>query len=151
MTEQEAVKVLKRLVLCGICTTGPCEDCERKQAKDAALSALEEIQKYREIGTVEEIRRMQKYASLAKKHGTIGQAIDSCAEYEEIGTVEECRETMERQRSKKVVAGADFIIGYDDDGEPIWETDYTCPECGCGVAGEYVCCPYCRQALDWSK
>lgn len=82
MTEQEAIKVLKRLVLCGICTTGPCEDCERKQAKDVALQALEEIRKYREIGTVEEIRRMQKYATLAKKHGTIGQAIDSCAEYE---------------------------------------------------------------------
>ena len=43
MMENEAVKVLKRLVLFGICTIGPCEDCERKQAKEEALSALEEI------------------------------------------------------------------------------------------------------------
>lgn len=68
MTENEAIEVLRRLVLCGLCTTGPCEDCERKQAKDAALSALEEIQQYRAIGTVEECRAaMEKQR--AKKPG----------------------------------------------------------------------------------
>lgn len=49
MTEQEAIEVLKHLNFCGICTTGPCEECERKQAKEAALIALEEIQQYRNI------------------------------------------------------------------------------------------------------
>ena len=56
MTEKEAVSVIKKMNFCGLCTTGPCVDCERKQAKDAALSALEEIQQYRAIGTVEECR-----------------------------------------------------------------------------------------------
>lgn len=116
MTEREAIEVLKRLVLCGTCTTGPCEDCERKQAKDMALSALEEIQKYRAIGTVEE-----------------------------------CREAMERQRNKKVVESDDDLIGYDDDGNPVWETEYACTECGREIVGEYVFCPYCGQALDWKK
>lgn len=53
MTENKAISVIKYLNFCGICTTGPCVDCERKQAKDEALSALEEIQRYREIGIVD--------------------------------------------------------------------------------------------------
>lgn len=66
MTEQEAIKILKRLVLCGTCTTGPCEECERKLAKDAALSALEEIQKYRTIGTVEELQKIKEKITPSK-------------------------------------------------------------------------------------
>ena len=60
MTEKEAIKVIKKLVFCGMCTTGPCGDCERKLAKDMALSALEEIQQYRAIGTVEECREARE-------------------------------------------------------------------------------------------
>ncbi len=71
MTELEAIKVINKLVFCGLCTTGPCGECERKQAKDAAVVALVEIQQYRAIGTVEEIKRMQKYFALAKAHSTL--------------------------------------------------------------------------------
>ncbi len=46
MTEHEAIKAIKKLNFCGLCTTGPCGDCERKQVKDAAISALGEIQQY---------------------------------------------------------------------------------------------------------
>lgn len=56
MVESEAIRVIKILNFCGLCTTGPCGGCERKQAKEEALSALEEIQQYRSIGTVEECR-----------------------------------------------------------------------------------------------
>lgn len=27
--------------------------------------------------------------------------------------------------------------------------DYRCPECGNGVAEEYLNCPYCGSELDW--
>ncbi|MCI8801077.1 MAG: hypothetical protein HFH88_14890 [Lachnospiraceae bacterium] len=60
MTEQEAAKIIKRLNFCGLCTTGPCGGCERKQAKDTVLSTLEEIQKYRAIGTVEECQNARE-------------------------------------------------------------------------------------------
>lgn len=53
MTEYEAIEVLKKLNFCGICTTGPCGECERKLAKEAALIAMEEIQQYRNIATCE--------------------------------------------------------------------------------------------------
>lgn len=47
MTEQEAISVLKMIE-----THGPLPTI----AKDEAIKALEEIQQYREIGTVEECR-----------------------------------------------------------------------------------------------
>lgn len=90
------------------------QDC--KQAVDVAVKTLEEIQQYREIGTVEE-----------------------------------CREGAEKQKPKKPIVGADFMVGRDDNGEPIWDSDYACPECGLGIADEYICCPYCGQVIDWGE
>ena len=78
------------------------------------------------------------------------KALEEIQQYREIGTVEECREAREKQVSVKPKAGAEYMIGRDDDGNPIWDTDYACAECGMGIAGEYVCCPYCGQQIDWS-
>ena len=47
MTEQEAISVLKMIETHGSLSTN---------AKDEAIKALEEVQQYREIGTVEECR-----------------------------------------------------------------------------------------------
>lgn len=54
------------------------------------IKALEELQRYRAIGTLEELKAAMKYVYLAKKHGTVGQVIENCVKYEEIGTPEEC-------------------------------------------------------------
>ncbi|WP_416390645.1 zinc-ribbon domain-containing protein [[Clostridium] symbiosum] len=29
------------------------------------------------------------------------------------------------------------------------EPDYRCPECGFGVADDYMFCPHCGVELDW--
>ena len=108
-------------------------------------------EKYRAIGTVEEVKRMQRYSALAKKHSTIGQVIDSCAEYEAIGTVEECREARERQIPKK----PNITTGQND-------TDKLacCPTCDSNVdwtyegfwrKGKQKYCHECGQAIDWSE
>lgn len=68
MTENEAISVLKYLNFCGLCTTGPCGDCERKLAKEAALSALEEIQQYRAIGTPDKLRAAMAKQTPADPH-----------------------------------------------------------------------------------
>ena len=72
-------------------------------------------------------------------------------EYKKLGALEEVRDAVERQQAKKPVVGADVMVGRDDDGNPIWETDYVCAECGMGIAPEYVCCPYCETVIDWSE
>lgn len=77
--------------------------------------------------------------------------LEELQQYRQIGTAEECRAAKEKQQPKKPTAGADFMVGRDDDGNPIWETDYVCSECGMGVAGEYICCPYCGQAIKWES
>ena len=138
---------------------------DRLDCIDYAISALKEIQQYREIGTVEQIenqkenlnvayqiisdyeqygtiedfKKAQRYMRLVKAHGTIGQVIDSCAEYEEIGTVEECREAVEKQKPKKPHRNYKKFSG-------LW--------CKCGwYLGQKQCldikyCPNCGQAID---
>lgn len=73
------------------CTELPYGNEITGETAEIAHKALEELQEYRKIGTVEELKTAQKYIDLAKKHGTIGKVIDICTEYEAIGTVEELK------------------------------------------------------------
>lgn len=111
-----------------------------QESIDMAIKALEEVQQYRAIGTVEELETASKYLRLVKKHGTVGKTIEECAEYEEIGTPEECREAMEKQKRKLVKNpyGTSYI----------WKAGY-CPVCGCGVTARWDYCQCCGQKLDW--
>lgn len=145
------------------------------EALEIAKQALKEIQRYREIGTVEQVKNQkenlnvayqiindyeqygtiedfkmaQRYMRLVKSHGTIGQVINSCAEYEEIGTVEECREAVEKQKAKKPIC-----VNYKDyvdkiDNAEFLEDSYWCPNCKTNLrSGKY--CNRCGQKLDWN-
>lgn len=115
------------------------------EALEIAKKALDEIQQYREIGTLEELARAKKYINLSKKHGTIGEMIDECAGYESIGTVEECREAREKQIPKRPDYEGD---GYAD-GEIVYDT-WICPNCGIKYEvdyDDYDYCPKCGQAI----
>lgn len=68
---------------------------------DTAISAMEELNQYRELYKPEEIEHFKTLARIIRRHGTIGKALDTCAEYEAIGTLEECREARERQQEKE--------------------------------------------------
>ena len=73
------------------------ENCKKEiQSCEVAVKALEEVQRYREIGTLEELKAAMKYVHLAKRYGTVGQVIENCVKYEEIGTVEECKEAVKK-------------------------------------------------------
>ena len=80
------------------------------KAKQTAINAFEEVQQYRAIGTLEELKEAMKYVWLVKKHGTIGKALEECAEYESIGTPEECRAAMEKQTAipREIIEGKYF-------------------------------------------
>lgn len=99
-------------------------------------------EEYQEIGTVEEIKRMQRYSTLAKKHSTIGQVIDSCAEYEAIGTVEECRKGREKQIANKPIRVDVGHNGSSTDG---------CPVCKREFYEKFNFCPDCGTMLDWNE
>ena len=105
------------------------------EALEIAKQALEEIQRYRGIGTVEEIKTVKKYIELKKRCGTPSNTIDLCAEYAAIGTVEECREAVEKQKPKVgiVTAGKSYPI--------------MCPSCGHKMEFAYHHCIFCGQNL----
>lgn len=64
MTEQEAIEALKIINLSRV---HPFYDWEEMaEVRDMAIEALKEVQRYREIGTIEEIRKM------------INQGINNC-------------------------------------------------------------------------
>lgn len=144
MDEKEAIEEIKKKI-CGerpaqhICNDG-CLKGNDKCALSVAIKALEEIQQYREIGTVEELKQSKKYMSLAKRHGTIGKVIDECVAYEEIGTVDECRAAVEKQSKKEV--GEQFINGYGN-------RKAECLVCHCTVMHPSNYCKFCGQKLDW--
>lgn len=113
---------------------------ENKEAN--IIRVLEENRRYREIGTLEELKVAMKYVYLAKKHGTVGQVIENCVKYEEIGTPEECRAAMEKQNAM----------------EPIRMDKCTCPSCGTyneiwkkrrnTLPSDIVYCWHCGQAVE---
>ena len=122
MKPEEAIEVLSNELIVITDMIGYCKDFEkesdlalayrvkRQEAHNAAISAIKEVQQYREIGTVEQVRNQKHNLEMAYK---------IISDYEAIGTVEECREAVEKQTQKRCA-----IDSYPD------HTHYKCPSCG---------------------
>lgn len=107
-----------------------------------AIKALEEIQQYREIGTIENLKL---WISLFGLDG-----FDELAAYKRIGTVEECRAAVERQKPVRVEyegsKSGDGFCGY---------RMAKCPKCGewrrDRDKDDNIYCSKCGSKLDWSE
>lgn len=155
ITENEAIKELETSIdLAKMCT----QNYERKneiQGYEMAIKALEEVQQYRQIGSVELFAETKKLSDLTKKCGTIGKVFDECAEYVAIGTVEVCCEAVEKQTAKK----PEFVdTRFMNNGKHIsdgcqLQKCYKCPNCNqhiFHVWDDELYCKYCGQHIDWS-
>lgn len=166
MTEQEAIEVIKNNFpkTCKMVNgryQGGFDDTEGDFGKALLLSisALEEIQKYRALGTVEELHKAktqyENIASCAEKISLSGlcnyeetqqnivsslkvTSKNTLEEYIKIGTVEELREVREKQKAKKPLANKYY---------------YFCPNCGTrrSIKQKHRFCHDCGQAIDWSE
>lgn len=90
MTENEALEELK---------TFPtnCLDFKENQALQVAIQALEEIQQYKALGTLEEIRFMKTvYEMSDDMYNSLCSAVREKMAYQAIGTVEEFKMLKER-------------------------------------------------------
>ena len=151
MNYQEAIEILKK--------NKPTSDPRRcgKElctACDVAISAMQELQEWHMLGTLEEIRESMKELSLHQYCGEYH--CDVCAleernaklrEYERILALEEVRGAMEKQKAKKP------IIEYEQTHDCVTEIEWKCPTCEenyieLAPCGEW--CRYCGTKLDWS-
>ena len=135
----------------------------------AIVNALEEVQQYREIGTVEEIKANMEelkrwhtdktnpkiknvFANTSTlichncdhKDDYIENLEAEIDEYRTIGTVEECRAAVEKQTAAKPLGGKD-----------IEGNEYAiCRECSAILSdGEWFAqyCPDCGKKVDWRE
>lgn len=131
------------------------------EALEVAKNALEEIQQYREIGTVEKVKQMSDeldrwhtnkinekiknpfaYTSTSICHNCdhkdeyIEELEAEIEQYKAIGTVAECREAMEKQRAKKSEGRHGYFV--------------RCPICETFMTGipAHRHCTYCGQGLE---
>ena len=105
MTESEAIKELKQNI------EMPFGSNISNEVSKLAIKALEEIQKYQAIGTVEKFLQLSEQfkphvtdkTSCTERHcNKCDQYREENEKYHEIGTVEECQEARERQRAKNI-------------------------------------------------
>lgn len=150
MTEKEAVKILqytKRIR--GLPEQGEKWEANRETiAIDMAVKALKEIEEYRKVGTVEEIKEILQIISEGQDDvdesgistGLLHILLEY-ADYKKIGTIEECREARERQRGKKLILSTPCkFINY-----------YLCPNCKKILNINKPFCCNCGSGIDWSK
>lgn len=129
-----------------------CEMCAERHKQLAEW--LEEFQKYRAIGTVEEIEHyvrlveklnlcdlVRENARLAKDIRFLEVYKKQLGEYKKIGTIEECREATERQRAKKYKKT-----------QPCKSVNYyQCPCCNSLLHMNENFCGDCGQAISWEN
>lgn len=121
MTENEAIEELKENLEL------PFGSNISDEASRMAMKALEEIQQYHKIGSVEAITEVVKFLSPVGDDTIIGD-LDTLYKYKRIGTVEECREARERQRGKKPkVLNKGKVLSQ---GEMFVSNAFKCPNCG---------------------
>ena len=149
MTENEAKQWLKHTRAyqhkCDNCEyidiKGACNE-ECKDFYDMAIKALEEIQEYREIGTVKEILiRETQFKKLSKSCISDWKIL---REYQAIGTIEEFKALKEKSVAKKPTQTTEVF-----DKESYVGLIGKCPNCGGIVSEDMFVCEDCLQVLDW--
>lgn len=129
---------------------------EEKEAYKMAISALEEIRQYREIGTIEQLKNQKENLNLAyqiinnyEQYGTIEgfrEAVEIQKAYEKTGlTPEQIRKLKERDTEKAPVKDTQSKIRYTD--------NFICPNCGRHFAyiGLPKFCNECGQRIQWEE
>lgn len=128
MTEQQAIRIIKE--------EKSWESDDRKiDAFIIAVDAIEEIQKYRAIGTLEELNSLITESE---------EEFNMLIEYIAIGTPNECRAAVEKQQTM------DWDAKYDE---------CVCPKCGTlnttwekranTVKHDKVYCWHCGQSVEF--
>lgn len=86
---------------CSIYGNIGCDHCYN-DAINMAIQALEEIQQYRAIGTVEELKELKYNGAFSGiELANIAASLAELQKYQVIGTVDQCREAVERMKGEE--------------------------------------------------
>lgn len=124
MTENEAIKEIKRWTEILLSAGSQCT-METAEAQDMAIKALEEVQQYRALGTLEELQIMKEhggFTGVELAQIAIGQM--KLKEYQAIGTPEECRAAMTVKKEVQEIVDRQLVAGknnYKETYDCFWE------------------------------
>ena len=150
MTEQEAIEDLIDFAI------GASQEVSNLSLA-IAIKALEEVQKYRAIGTVSELQDLViginaladsqfSAADMAK----LVNDMKSLYEYQQIGTPEECRAAVEKQKAKKPKEYEDKFYACATCGNVLLHKWEKYPTKLMDKKNGLPYCLGCGQELDWS-
>lgn len=137
MTIDKAIKILSGDIIVLNLHNSPAL-YNRNKAHEMAIQALEEIQQYRAIGTVEQLRFMKSVCDMSDDMlKSLADSIRARMKYEAIGTVEEFKALKEKNEPKKP-------------NEISWGAT-SCPICSYefGFGSRFKYCSKCGQKIDW--
>ena len=138
MTEHEAIKEFEeRLAITDY--RGNIPKCY--EAMELSVNDMKEVQKYRAIGTLEELNSL-----IAQSEEEFNMLI----EYISIGTVEECRVAVEKQNAKKPKEYEDKFYGCPTCGNILLHKWEKYPTKLMDKKNGLPYCFGCGQKLDWS-
>ena len=147
MDYQKAIESLR--LEGGIEITGnPRRIAEFFEGIDVAISAMQELQEYKEIGTVKGYKdAIKAYDNCYFEKQKLEKEL---SDYKELGNFTEVKKAVDKQNSKHPSYDGD---GYAPDGTFIWN-EWVCPRCGARYEvnyDDYDYCPNCGQHIDWSE
>lgn len=133
MTEIEAINVLKMVEAHG---------CLVIEAKVKAIQALEEIQQYRAIGTVEEFQKLRKMFGddFSEMSEVVKRILKEYPEYQSIGTIEEFKALKEKAEPRKVI-----------EHKTPYFVHWQCGNCGAEFYSGQTFCDDCGHSADWGE
>lgn len=166
MTENEAIEKLHAYLECEsrraeiVSCNESCDDCElcymqgtgseHIASVETAIQALEEVQQYRQIGTVEECRKSVDICKSMIERNITPENMEEYMKFEDECiskgfTFNSLLEAVEKQTAKKPDYEGD---GYSD-GQLVYDT-WICPSCGKHYEVDYDSydyCPSCGQKI----
>ena len=162
MTEKEklecaihCMKVNADIEVCEECNAYNMGDCECRDIAREAIKALEEVQEYRTLGKLEDLKDflvvVSEDSTNAGEDGISLEFIKNLVElkrYKELGTLEEVRNAVEKQKPKKLefmhMTGETRAKFRCQCGNVVFNECYGVPD----DTMQY--CDRCGQKWDWS-
>lgn len=81
-----------------------------EKALNTAISAMQELQEYKQLGTLEEMKILKATHLTGAELAKLDCAIKKLNEYKKLGTLEEVRDAVEKQKaiSREIIEGKYF-------------------------------------------